>query len=203
MCDLATALKHFTCATLNKMMKRIPLLLLLASLTFGQGLINRRAPSFSLPDSNFKQFDILDYRGKWLLVTFMMMTDANCPSCKTVMKKLDALQTKHGNKLAVLAITQTPQDNQDSVKKFIADTKTKTPVVFDYSFVGMAYFKATPAKPAMDIPHIFAVDPNGTIVQDFVERSITADSFGAEIDKLVSRGSGGGAVPAGTVGKRK
>ena len=30
----------------------------------GQGLSNRRAPSFSLPDSTLKQHDLLDYRGK-------------------------------------------------------------------------------------------------------------------------------------------
>jgi len=36
-----------------------------------QPLSGRRAPSFSLPDSKLKQHDILDYRGKWLLLDFM------------------------------------------------------------------------------------------------------------------------------------
>ena len=45
--------------------------LLCGALTLtGQGLAGRRAPSFSLPDSNQNQHDILDYRGRWLLLTY-------------------------------------------------------------------------------------------------------------------------------------
>ena len=36
-----------------------------------QELSGRRAPSFSLSDSALKQHDILDYRGRWLLIDFM------------------------------------------------------------------------------------------------------------------------------------
>jgi peroxiredoxin len=169
---------------------------MLSAPTFGQGLINRRAPSFSLPDSNYTQFDILDYRGKWLLIGFMMTSETNCPMCKDLMKKLDALQTKHGPKLAVLGIAQTPQDNQDTVKKFIAETKTKIPIVFDYSLVGIAYFKATPTRPAMDIPHVFAVDPSGTIVRDWTLSLILGPGFSTDVDKLIAGGSPANAEPA-------
>ena len=41
-----------------------------------QELSNRRAPSFSLPDSAMRQHDILDYRGSWLLLDFMK---TDCP----------------------------------------------------------------------------------------------------------------------------
>ena len=43
-----------------------------------QDLAGRRAPSFSLPDSKLVQHDILDYRGKWLIVDFMK---TDCPHC--------------------------------------------------------------------------------------------------------------------------
>lgn len=172
-------------------------LLLLATLASAQGLINRRAPSFSLPDSNYTQFDILDYRGKWLLVTFMMATEQNCPTCKDLAKKLDALQTKYAGKLNILGIVQTPQDNQDTVKRFLAETKLKIPMLFDYSFVGIAYFKATPTRQAIDIPHAFAVDPNGTIVQDWSQPLLSGANFSSDVDKLIARPTGApAAVPA-------
>jgi peroxiredoxin len=171
-------------------------LLLLSTLTFGQGLINRRAPSFSLPDSNFTQFDILDYRGKWLLIEFMMTGDQNCPQCKDITKKLDALQAKHGSKLAVLSIANTPPETQDTIKKFVAETKTKTPILFDASMVAMAYFKATPARPAIDTGHVFAVDPSGTIVQDWVQALVLAPAFSSDVDKLVARGTSAPSAPA-------
>jgi len=156
---------------------------------FAQGLINRRAPSFSLPDSSFTQFDILDYRGKWLLIEFMMTGDQNCPKCAEITKKLDALQVKHGSKLAILAIANTPPETQDTIKKFIQDTKTKTPILFDASMVAMAYFKATPSRPAIDTGHVFAVDPSGMIVQDWAQTLVVGSSFSADVDKLITRGA--------------
>jgi peroxiredoxin len=169
-------------------MKIVASLFLLAALASAQGLINRRAPSFSLPDSNFTQFDILDYRGKWLLIEFMMTGDQNCPMCKDITKKLDALQAKHGAKLAVLSIANTPPETQDTIKKFVAETRTKTPILFDASMVAMAYFKATPARPAIDTGHVFAIDPSGTIVQDWVQSLVLSPAFSSDVDKLVARG---------------
>ena len=177
-------------------MKIVASLFLLASLASAQGLINRRAPSFSLPDSAFTQFDILDYRGKWLLLEFMMTGDQNCPMCKDITKKLDALQAKHGAKLAVLSIANTPPETQDTIKKFIAETKTRTPILFDASMVAMAYFKATPARPAIDTGHVFAIDPTGMIVQDWIQALVLAPAFSSEVDKLVARSVA--ATPAAT-----
>ncbi|MEO5924862.1 MAG: TlpA disulfide reductase family protein [Bryobacteraceae bacterium] len=173
-----------------KLFASLALVSILAASAYGQGLINRRAPSFSLPDSNFTQFDILDYRGKWLLLEFMMTGDTNCPMCKDITKKLDALQLKHGSKLAVLSIANTPPETQDTIKKFIADTKSKTPIVFDASMVAMAYFKATPARPAIDTGHVFAIDPSGTIVQDWAQALVMGPSFSSDVDKLIARGTG-------------
>jgi len=59
-----------------KMQKLIIFLTAIASVIMGQGnrgqgLSGRRAPSFALPDSNMKSYDILDYRGRWLLLDYM------------------------------------------------------------------------------------------------------------------------------------
>ena len=78
----------------------------------------------------------------------------------------------------------------------VTETKSRIPIVFDYSFVGVAYFKATPQRPAMDIPHVFAVDPSGMIVQDWAQALLAGPNFSADVDKLVARGTGAPAAPA-------
>jgi peroxiredoxin len=155
-----------------------------------QSLINRRAPSFSLPDSNFAQHDILDYRGKWLLLEFLMTTPQNCATCKDISKRLDALQTKYAGKLAVIGIANTPPETQDTIKAFVAETKVKFPVVFDASMVAMAYFKATPQRPAIDPGHIFAINPEGRIVMDWIAGNV-GPNFDKELDTLMSGTSKG------------
>lgn len=172
--------------------------LLLAALSAGsafgqvaQSLINRRAPSFSLPDSNFVQHDILDYRGKWLLLGFLMTGQQNCAACKDISKRLDALQTKHAGKLAVLGIANTPPETQDTIKAFAAETKVKFPIVFDASMVAMSYFKATPARPAIDPGHVFAINPEGRIVMDWVAGNVGAN-FDKELETLMSGGAAKG-----------
>src|SRR6202030_3904093 len=57
----------------------------------GQSLTGRRAPSFALPDSTLKAYDILDYRGCWLLLDFMK---TDCPACKALTKTLEGIKTR-------------------------------------------------------------------------------------------------------------
>src|ERR1700687_3201971 len=83
-----------------------------------QGLVNRRAPSFSLPDSTLQQHDILDYRGSWLLLEFM---NTDCPHCKELSIKLEGVKKKYGAKVAVLSVVVTPPETQASVAKYVAE----------------------------------------------------------------------------------
>jgi hypothetical protein len=55
----------------------------------------------------------------------------------------------------------------------------------------------------MDIPHVFAVDANGTIVQDWAQTLLNGPSFSADVDKLVARGAAANAAPAATPAKGK
>jgi cytochrome oxidase Cu insertion factor (SCO1/SenC/PrrC family) len=58
-----------------------------------QGLSGRRAPSFTLPDSNLKAYDILDFRGHWLLLDFMK---TDCPRCKALTQILEQVKRHVG-----------------------------------------------------------------------------------------------------------
>src|SRR5689334_17466218 len=106
---------------------RLALLLGIAVSLSAQGLSNRRAPSFSLPDSALQQHDILDYRGNWLLLAFI---HSECPVCVQLSTKLDGVKKKYGAKVAVLSIV-TPPENQTTVAKYLAQSKSTSPILFD------------------------------------------------------------------------
>jgi peroxiredoxin len=132
----------------------------------GQSLSGRRAPSFSLPDSNQVQHDILDYRGKWLLLTFT--TSMGCPHCAPLSQALEKLQSP---KVAVLSI-MLPPENYNTGTRYALENKLTSPIVFDQSQVAIAYFKATPANSRIDTPHLFAINPAGMIVQDWPDSAV-------------------------------
>jgi thiol-disulfide isomerase/thioredoxin len=155
-----------------------------AALTLSaQGLTNRRAPSFSLPDSAMQQHDLLDFRGSWLFLDFMK---TDCPACKQLTIKLEGVKKKYGAKVAVLSIVITPPETQVTVSKYVAETKTTSPIVFDLSQVAISYFKATPQNPAFDTPHLFAINPAGTIVKDWSQGGVEAPGFLGELDQLIA-----------------
>jgi peroxiredoxin len=141
--------------------------LLCGALTLtGQSLAGRRAPSFSLPDSNQVQHDILDYRGKWLLLTFA--STMGCPHCAPLSKELEKLQS---SKIAVLTVLL-PPENYNTGTRYATENKITSPIVFDQSQVAVAYFKASPSNPRIDTPHIFAINPAGMIVQDWPDTAV-------------------------------
>jgi peroxiredoxin len=156
--------------------------LLCAVMVFGQGLSGRRAPSFSIPDSALNQHDLLDYRGHWLILDFMQ---TNCPHCKALSKTLEDVKAKYGAKLAVVSVV-VPPDTMATVAKYIADNKITATIVFDSGQVAMSYFKATPAHPAFDTPHWFAIDPSGMIVRDWNQGSADSPDWVKDFDQLVA-----------------
>jgi peroxiredoxin len=154
------------------MVMRIFLVLALcgAGLVSGQTLSGRRAPSFSLPDGNSVQHDILDYRNKWLLLDFMKTQD--CPNCPPLSKTLEGIKKQSGGKVDVLSIVLSPPENANTAARYIVDNKMSSSIVFDQSQVAIAYYKATPAHPGIDTPHLFVINPAGLIVKDYGEGAL-------------------------------
>jgi peroxiredoxin len=153
----------------------------------GQGLSGRRAPSFALPDASMKPYDILDYRGRWLLLDYMK-TDQ--PGSKPLSKELGQLKARLGAKVAILQIVL-PPDNTATVAKFVADTKTTIPILFDSGQSGMWYFKVTPEHPQFDSPHLFAIDPQGILVRDWSQLAIEKGGYMPQVEALLAGGAAG------------
>ncbi len=137
-----------------------------------QSLSGRRAPSFSLPDSSLIQHDILDYRGRWLLLDFMR---TDCPHCVALSRVLEDVQKQFGQKVAVLGIVTSPPETTVTVGQYQAANNVTSAIVFDLSQVAMAYFKATPTTAGFDTPHLFVIDPNGKIVRDWGDNDQTRE----------------------------
>ena len=133
-------------------------------LVAGQSLSGRRAPSFSLPDSTIAQHDILDYRGKWLLLDFMK---TDCPHCAGLSKTLEQIKTQFGPKVGIVSVVLAPPENTTTIARYVLGNKLTTTFVFDQGQVAAAYFKMTPARPSFDAPHLFVINPAGTIVRDW------------------------------------
>lgn len=162
---------------------RLTVFFAIALTVSAQGLVNRRAPSFSLPDSALKQYDILDYRGSWLLLGFI---GTGSSDSKEFSKKLEAVKAKHGSKVGILSVLISPPETQATAAKYVSETKITTPILFDSGQVAIAYFKATPQKPTFDQPHLFAINPNGLIVKEWSQAAIQAPGFMAELDQLIA-----------------
>ena len=167
-----------------KMQKLAILVMAASALAAGQGLSGRRAPSFALPDTALKSYDILDYRGRWLVIDYMK-TDR--PASKPLSKELDQLKARLGAKVAVLAIVL-PPDNTATVAKYISETKTTAPILFDSGQTAMWYFKATPQRPQFDSPHLFVINPQGMIVKDWNQSDIERGGYMPQVEALLAGG---------------
>jgi thiol-disulfide isomerase/thioredoxin len=144
---------------------------------------NRHAPGFSLSDSHYRQHDPQDYRGKVLLVDIMSTT---CPACIRLADILVELKAKYGDKLAIISVVTAP-DNFQTADAFADRHKVTWPLVFDMGQMIASYLKVTPSNPQVHFPHLFAVDGNGTIRNDYGPEdsdALTAATLSAEIDEL-------------------
>jgi len=167
------------------------LLALSTSMLFGAGeLSHRRAPGFSLPDAVQQQHDLADYRGKYVIIEFMQ---SKCPHCVTFAEIIEKLMIKYRTKVQSLSIVL-PPDNLTTVQAYIKEHNVTIPVLFDCSQVAASYLKLGPSTPRVFFPHAFLIDPNGTIINDWVYGEDTkpifeGDALAKELDRVLSGGS--------------
>jgi peroxiredoxin len=153
-------------------------------------LSNRRAPGFSLPDSTAKQHDPQDYRGKVLLLDFMQ---TGCPGCRTLTGVLEQLKAKFGARIQVLSVVL-PPDTMDSVQRYIKEQGVSSPMLFDCGQMTASYLRITPQNPKVHFPHLFLIDPEGFIRNDYghadMEKgAVNAKTLAAEIEQMLAGGT--------------
>jgi peroxiredoxin len=153
----------------------------------GGNLTGKRGPSFSLPDSRMFYHDILDYRGKVLVIEFMQTT---CPHCLTTSQTLEKVKAKFGDKITLLHVVN-PPDTTNSVSSFVAKTKVTSPFLFDSGQVTASYLMLKPAAGAMavDVPILVVLDAQGIVRDDYqgeAAANLTVDQLTAIIQKAMA-----------------
>lgn len=169
------------------MIRLLSLTAALAAVLAAGPLSNRRAPGFSLPDSKLQQHDPQDYRGKILIVD-IMKTD--CPHCQAAAQTLERVKAKFGDRVGILSVVTAGGDNQTTVAQFIRTFKITTPILFDCGQMTASYLNVTPANPQIEIPHLFLIDGDGIIRNDWSYSLLTreifeSDGLFAEVGKLM------------------
>jgi peroxiredoxin len=152
-------------------------------------LSNRRAPGFALPDPSYQRYyDLQDFAGKVVVIDIM---STRCPHCLLLSTTLEKLKARYGDKVAILEVVL-PPDNQETISKFVATNHVTIPVACDMGQMTASYFKATPSTMGeITVPHLFLIDKQGTIKNDFGYDESTHDVFEsgaplfAEIDRLL------------------
>ena len=145
---------------------------------------NRRAPGFSLADSHYQQHDPQDYRGKVLIVDIV---STHCLACLRLTDLLVQAKSKYGENLAIISVVTMP-DNQNTADLFAKEHKVTWPIVFDSGQMIASYLRVTPSNPQIHFPHLFLIDGDGMIRNDFEgtdEKAMSFDGLTAEIDKLL------------------
>jgi peroxiredoxin len=165
---------------------KVVLSLMAAALTLAASgdYSNRRAPGFSLADSHYQQHDSQDYRGKVLLIDIMQ---TNCGTCMKLVDVLAQIKAKYGDKLGIISVVTLP-DNFETADRFTTTHKLTWPMVFDSGQMIASYLKVTPSNPQVHFPHLFVIDKNGMIRNDFDatdDKALTFDALSSEIDKLM------------------
>lgn len=171
------------------MMKTLVALFAVAILLPAAGQFsNRRAPGFSLADSKFRQHDPQDYKGKPVLVDIML---SSCPECNQLADVLVQLNKKYGDKIGIISVVTLP-DTFAEADAFAARHGVTWPIVFDSGQMMASYLFITPANPQVHFPHLFVIDGEGMIRNDYGaedSKSLTPEALSAVIDRLLAPGT--------------
>ncbi|MFZ5927600.1 MAG: TlpA family protein disulfide reductase [Acidobacteriota bacterium] len=163
------------------------LVLCLGAVLHAGPLAGKRIASFTLPDSQARFHDVLDYRGKVLLVD-IMKTD--CPHCAAFSKVLERAKSRYGDRLNILSIVN-PPDNQQTVAAYVARHKITSPILFDFGQAVAAMLRITPQNPTIQLPTLLIVAPDGIVLEDIVYDDSRKDIFEGDglfriLDKILA-----------------
>lgn len=168
-------------------MKKTLLLLTLSAISLMAGPASgKRVASFTLPDATGKYYDVLDYRGKLLLIDIMK---TECGHCQTFTKTLERVKARYGDRINILSVVN-PPDDPKKVADYIAKFKVSSPILFDVGQATAAMLKITPQNPSISLPHLLVVDANGIVQKDWpfseADKAIfDGDGLFAILDKML------------------
>ncbi|MDH6354302.1 peroxiredoxin [Dysgonomonas sp. PH5-45] len=141
-----------------------------------QSRVGAQAPYFSLPDINGKRMSLNDFRGKYVLLSFL---SAVCPVCEANMPYLlDASKALKQKKMDVKFMSI----YLDSDKKVVKDKKNSLPADW-ITLIDVQEWAAEPVSTynITEIPYSILISPEGKIV----ERGISATELVSKLEELI------------------
>ncbi len=150
---------------------RTVIALILCTLALAAQNASRRAPGFALIDRQSRLHDLQDYRGKVVLLDFMK---TDCPHCKTFAAILEQVKSRYGDRVPIFSIVM-PPDTAATVETFANDNNLSTTFLFDCGQVAYSYIR--PKTSAINLPHLYIVNRDGSIAGDYEYGPATADFF--------------------------
>jgi len=78
------------------------------------------------------------------------------------------------------------------VKRYIAEKKSAVPILFDCGQMAASYLKVGPQNPDVAVPHLFVIDAQGMIRNDYGYNPLTKGIFEgrdlfAELDQMLAK----------------
>ena len=102
---------------------------------------------------------------------------------------LEQVKASYGDRLAILSVVL-PPDGPKTVADYVAKFKVTSPVLFDCGQMTASYVKPNPQHPEVHFPHLFIIDREGVIRNDFGPADaglLTPQKLSQEIDRLLAR----------------
>ena len=148
----------------EKLTLKLALSAVLIALLAGGAAWARTAPDFSLPGADGKPVRLSNYRGKYVVVEFMLTT---CPHCQTASKVLEQLFKEDSSRLMVIAVST---DFMSGAGLMVLDMYSKVhgityPVLMGDWKVLNQYVGLLPGQ-NFHVPIFFFIDPSGEIVEE-------------------------------------
>lgn len=136
----------------------------------------KKAPGFTLSNTDGKQVKLSDFRGKIVILNFWATW---CPPCREEIPGFVKLQKEYKNDLVILGVSLDTGSKGDVVP-FMKKFKMNYPVLFGSTEVVRDY------GGIQSIPTTFIIDQKGNIVNNFIgfrNESI----FKTEIEKMLKK----------------
>ncbi len=135
------------------------------------------APDFTLVNLAGEQVNLVDFRGKVVLVNFWASW---CPPCKAEMPAFEALQQAYrGEDLVILAVNTTYQDDLSAAQQFVADNGLTFPVLLDPDG------QVANAYQVLAMPSSFFIDRAGIIQQVIIGGPMSETLIQTQVQRLM------------------
>ncbi len=135
----------------------------LATVAIANAPAGKPAPTFTVTDLSGKTVNLADYKGKTVVLEW---TNFGCPFVQKHYQSgnMQALQKKYGSDVVWLAVNSTNKDSSDWTAAPLLTAQLK-----QFGAAPAAYLVDEPGKVGMaygakTTPHMFIIDPSGTVV---------------------------------------